>query len=445
MEVFKLKKPKTEVNPERVIEILRSEDVDLSRFWENANSPEYLYWDKVRYKPRPKSVTAEELWALIKFMRQHSFGRVRTVIHDTINIPFTWQPTPGMDSFLHNADMQLGGNLGSVISDDLAPRRMFIIRGIMEEAIASSQLEGANTTRKAAKRMIVEKRAPSNRSERMIVNNYKAMIEIEDTLHRERLTLDRLFQLHSTLTQDTIDVKDVGRLRKDKDKIVVSNESSGIIYHTAPLEGFLKKEIKRLILYANDELTDPQFVHPVIKAIILHFWIGYLHPFTDGNGRLARIVFYWYLLRKGYWAFSYLPLSRVIKNSAAQYRDAYVYSEQDDNDLTYFIDYNVRKIAECMRDFEIYCKRKASEIRKMSMIASQKDKFNGRQMRLLRYLHKNPTAATSIKTHATVYGVTRPTARKDLEELETLGFLTSKKTGRDRPFRATDKTAELFA
>ena len=113
----------------------------------------------------------------------------------------------------------------------------------------------------------------------------------------------------------------------------------------------------------NDNLEDPYFVHPLIKAILLHFWLGYLHPFTDGNGRFARTIFYWYLLRHKYWAVSYLPVSRVIRNAPAQYRDAYVYSEQDDRDATYFVDYNLHKIMQAKREFEDYALRKQAENR----------------------------------------------------------------------------------
>jgi len=56
----------------------------------------------------------------------------------------------------------------------------------------------------------------------------------------------------------------------------------------------------KLIEFANDENITTGFIHPVIKAILLHFWIGYLHPFCDGNGRTARALFYWYLLKNDY-------------------------------------------------------------------------------------------------------------------------------------------------
>jgi Fic family protein len=278
----------------------------------------------------------------------------------------------------------------------------------------------------------------------MILNNYTAMLGIEDDYKNRRLDRELLIELHVMLAKNTIDRNDVGRIREDSDGIVVSNASDGNIYHVPPRRAFLDRELDRLVQYANDELLEKEFIHPVVKAIALHFWIGYLHPFVDGNGRLARALFYWYLLRRDYWGISYLPLSRVIKNSPAQYRDAYVYSEQDEHDLTYFIDYNIRKIIQATRDFDLYVTRKQAENQGMARVARTKFQLNDRQIQLLRYLYKNAGASTTINLHARVYGIARLTAQSDLRTLEKKGFLESKRLGRERPFQATPKIDQLF-
>ncbi|MCP4569421.1 MAG: Fic family protein [FCB group bacterium] len=443
MSIFKLQKPENGKNIDEALDKFNDE-ADINKYIEGTNLPKYLFWDKVQFKPRPKSFSPEEFWALIKLLRRFSPSRINTVIKDERGTPFSWQSLPGQDYLLHEIDMDLGGALATQIINDEAARQRFITRGIIEEAIASSQLEGANTTRRVAKRMLLERRAPSNKSEQMIINNYTAMRAVEEDYRNQKMSTDLLLELHATITKDTIDKDQIGRFRRDKDEIVVSDPTTNMIYHIPPSQKFLKKEISKFVRYANDESDKQKFVHPVIKAIFLHFWMGYLHPFTDGNGRIARTLFYWYLLKNNYWAFSYLPVSKIIKNAPAQYRDAYIYTEQDDNDLTYFVDYNLRKIKQAKKEFEVYAKRKQAENRKIFESAKMKHHLNDRQIQLLRYLYKNSEATTSINTHSKIYNITRPTARKDLEQLEKIGFLSSEKIGRERPFKGTGAISQLL-
>lgn len=441
----KIEKPDISgVDNKKIAELFQNEKVRT--LVQKSFSP-YVHWEKIKHWPINGGVTNLELWAVIKVLRAKVFDRKNSVIKDESGNFFSWTPwIPKLEQFLHEIDMRLGGNLflpGNQISDELQHR--LLSRGVMEEAIASSQLEGAHTSRKAAKQILLEGRKPKNKDEQMIVNNYQAMRLIEIELKDKALDEELLFSLHKILTKDTLAELDIARFRKDEDEIIVGDDGSkNEIYHIPPKEAFVKQEIKRFIAYANNELPDVVFTHPVIKAIIIHFWIGYLHPFVDGNGRMARALFYWYLLREKYWAFGYLPLSKIIKNSPAQYRDAYIYTEQDDNDLTYFIEYNINKINQAMREFEVYAERKWKENTKMAKIARGKYQLNDRQIQLLRYYYKNKDITTSATTHMKVYETSRITAMKDLRGLEKQGFITSKKVGRTVYYYATDKIAVLF-
>lgn len=428
---------------EKFGELFRNEKVQ--QLVQKSLAP-YSHWEKIKHWEAPDGIQPIEIWATIKFIRNKVLDKKESVVKDETGNSFTWISwLPGLEQFLHEVDMKLGGNLfvNTQLSDEMQHR--LLSRGIMEEAIASSQLEGAHTSRKAAKRIILEGIKPRNKSEQMIVNNYKAMRLIEDELKNKKIDEETLFNLHRILTVDTLEESDIGRYRKDADDIIVGDDGSrNEIYHVPPKEDFVKKDINRFIEYANNELLDASFVHPVIKAIIIHFWFGYLHPFVDGNGRMARALFYWYLLREKYWAFGYLPLSKIIKNSPAQYRDAYIYTEQDDSDLTYFIDYNLKKIIQAMREFEVYAERKWKENSNMTKIARGKHQLNDRQIQLLRYYYKNKDATTSATTHMKVNETSRLTAMKDLKGLEDRGFVTSKKIGRTVFYYATDKVAVLF-
>lgn len=406
--------------------------------------PKYLYWDKVKYLKLPETISNLELWALAKKLRAVSPNRRDSIVRAESGQLFTWEPPLASEVFNHSVDLSLGGSLVDLGVRSDEEKLRFMTRGIMDEAIASSQLEGANTTRKAAKMFLYERRKPKTLAEQMVLNNYETMRTIESEAAESPLSESMLFELHASLTRNTIDTSEIGRLRKNSDNIVVSGGTNGTIYHIPPDERFLRKEIARLVDYANDKVNDKMFIHPVAKAIIIHFWIGYLHPFTDGNGRLARALFYWYVLRKNYWAFTYLPLSQIIRKSPAQYRDAYSYTEQDDFDLTYFIDYNQRKILEAKKSFENYVKLKRVENEKFSRIARLKYNLNDRQLQILKYLHKNMGESVSIKMHARMSHVTRLTAVKDLKTLVTSGLLRSIKRGRELRFLASDDLKDLL-
>lgn len=445
--MFELKKPKTEekgVNS--TFEVIFSDKKnDISKFIRRVSEIEYLYWDKIKYKePSPEGVSKETLWQVIKFLREQKSSK--TALKSSDGNYFTWSKLDYFEEFEHKLDMNTGGEMFIGASDlDNKRKQKLITRGIIEEAIASSQLEGASTSRMAAKQMLREGRKPSNKSEQMIVNNYMSMKSIEEVYKDRDMDMDLFLELHSLITKDTLDDQDeTPRLRKKNEKICVSDKSDGTIYHEGPDMKFVNLELERLIDFANDSLGSDTFIHPVVKAIMIHFWVGYLHPFTDGNGRLARLLFYWYLLKKDYWAFAYLPISKIIKKSPNQYTMAYVYSEQDDNDLTYFIDYNFRKIKLALKDFVTYLENQSKNNLKMKTKAEEKYNLNLRQVQLLQYLYGDQDGRTNLKAHMNLNRISNKTATTDLKDLVAKGFLTSSKKGKYVYYHATVKIKELF-
>lgn len=443
--LYKLKKPDlSKIDEKKVLNTILEQGKESDLIFllvQKTFQPEYLYWDKIKHKTFPKNISKEEFWLLVKTIRKAQ--SIKSVIKDKGGDCFTWIKLPELEEFFHEMDLNTGGSFFAVKENiDEKNKQKLIFRGVMEEAIASSQLEGASTTRKVAKQFLRQGRKPRNESEQMILNNYQTMQIIESDYKNKKMDLDLIFELHKMITKDTITENEQGKFRRDKDNIVVS-DNSNIIYHQPPKVSFIKNEMEKFIKFANDELSG-QFIHPIIKAIMLHFWIGYLHPFTDGNGRLARLMFYWYLLKKDYWAFSYLPISKAIKKSPVQYGKAYVYSEQDDLDLTYFIDYNIRKIKSAISDFEKYLERKSKENLKMNKLSRIKYNLNERQIQLLQYLYGDRDEKTSLNVHMNIYQVTKMTAIKDLRGLEKFGLIVSEKQGRNVYYYAADEIEELF-
>ena len=193
---------------------------------------------------------------------------------------------------------------------------------------------------------------PRNRSEQMIVNNYEAMRSILE-MKDEPLTPELILKIHRIVTKGTLDDALAGRFRKTDD-LVVADPVTGTVYHRPPDHSEVPGMIEELCRFANADEGAERFIHPIIKGIILHFLIGYIHPFEDGNGRTARSIFYWYVISRGYWLFEYMPISRIILRSKRDYALAYLRTEYDEMDLTYFILYNIRCIEEAREDLIAY-------------------------------------------------------------------------------------------
>lgn len=416
---------------------------NFTQFLQGINEPRYLYWDDFKYKEIPEGLTSEEAWFLTRQFRT-LVSRPTRVKAEEGNY-FKWIRLPYVDEFLHKIDISSGGQVFTTM-DILSGsnKQKFISRGIIEEAIASSQLEGAHTTRQVAKKMLVEKREPRNKDEQMILNNYNTIVKIDEDYKSQPLSEAMLFELHKMLTQKTIDKEEQGRFRRDEDKIVVQGQigSREYVTHVPPKEDFVIDEVKKLINYANDDNSE-KFLHPIIKAIFIHFWIGYLHPFTDGNGRLARALFYWYLLRKNYWTFMYLPISLTIKRAPIQYAMAYIYSEQDSYDATYFFDFHIRKIMQALNDFNEYVSRKISENKEIDKIVSRDIHLVDRQKYLLHHLISEDNIYTTVTSHATLNSISRQTAAKDIKQLEKIGLIVGTREGKYVKYRATQKLLEM--
>jgi Fic family protein len=437
MERITLNQPKMAENEQSVLlNRYISEGLAFRAYYDEINEPKYLFWTKAMFRATPKNFTGREAWLTARLIRK--FSAIPSPVQTEKQSRFTYVRLASFDRLLHNIDLQIGGQF-LVSKTTTEERQKFLSRGILEEAIASSQLEGASTTRRHAKKMIAEKRKPTNTSERMIYNNYLTLSAIDEEYKDRDLSKELLLEMHVKLTANTLDEpEDVGRFRVPGDGINVIYQEK--IAHIAPASEFVIAELEKLISYAND---DKEFVHPLIKASILHFWLGYLHPFADGNGRLARSLFYWYLLKHGYWGIAYIPISMVIKRAKRQYAYAYIYAEQDNLDLTYFLDYSLRRINTAITEFDSYIKSLEDENRLVETKLRGIATVNDRQKQLVYYLLSDESNYVSEMSHRTMNGIARNTARSDLEGLYSKGLLEKILEGRRIKYYAAKKLKKL--
>lgn len=374
----------------------------------------YDYWDEVKYKKIPESFSQKDLWSLVKASRMRN--RIQIWPQYGINISITNQ----MQRICHVFDMNFGGSWGS---NSLIPeenKNQYLISSLMEEAISSSQMEGAATTRKVAKEMLRRKITPKDKSQKMIFNNYQTIQFIVENKDKP-LTEELLLKIHRLMTEGTLEhIEDAGRFRLNND-VVVEDSITHEVVHTPPSYKDIPAFIANLCNFFNEERAKI-FIHPIIRGVIIHFMLAYMHPFVDGNGRTARALFYWYMLKQGYWLTEYLSISRIIARSKKTYEKSYLYVEADQNDIGYFVAYNLRVLDLALKELQRYIRRKTL-IKKQAAIFLRLSNVNERQAEIIRILYDDPMEVLTVKDVQIKFGITPTTAKNDIIGLLSMGIL----------------------
>lgn len=365
----------------------------MQPLFQKINS-EYLYWDKVKHIA-PNGIDKHILWHAVRIQRKLNaqdiqFGKY--TFHFTI--------TKNMLALLHDFDMNLGGSLGTQSIIPNTDKNYYLISSIMEEAIASSQMEGASTTRRIAKDMLRKQLKPINKSQQMIVNNYETINKISKNKQLV-FSIDSLLDIHHSIVNKTLD----------------NHDDEGVFRYTE-----IHEMIEDLCNFANNDNND-NFIHPIIKGIIIHFVLAFIHPFVDGNGRTARSLFYWYMIKKGYWLTEYLSISRIIYTNKTAYEKAFLYTENDGNDVSYFIQYHLEVMKKAFEDLKKYLQRKIDEQQNLLRFSGISN-INERQRYVLRTISESKRTLFTPKELATQFDISVRSARTDLQSLVDMGYLS---------------------
>ncbi|MGB3683174.1 MAG: Fic family protein [Rubrobacteraceae bacterium] len=393
----------------------------------------YRHWDEIRFREPPEGLSPEDWWFAIKFARRREYQPLP--LDDASGRPFIYMMPDKAWERVHKEDQRLGGRitLGEEVANP-STRDRYLVNSLIEEAITSSQLEGASTTKQVAKDMIKSGRFPRDKSERMILNNYYAMNFIREN-RNESLTPGLVLELHRLVTDGTLEKPEMaGRAQlPGEDRVRVLDRATGVILHEPPPAEQLSGRLKKMCDFANGEKLET-FLHPVVRAVIVHFWLAYDHPFDDGNGRTARALFYWSLLSQGYWLAEFLTISSILTKAPVQYARSFLYTETDDNDLTYFIMYQLQVVMRAINGLEGYLQRKMAEVKRTERLIKQLGTLNHRQTALLNHALRHPDHSYTVRSHSLSHNIVAQTARTDLEGLVDRALLDRRKIGKGHTF-----------
>jgi Fic family protein len=217
----------------------------------------------------------------------------------------------------------------------------YAVESMEDEAKATLEIEGINTERESI-RKILSGGAPENESEKKIFGIKKGFDFIRDKTNK--ITEHNLYKLYTLSIGDCLDEENA--LKKGcfyrHDSVYVKGADiihEGINHELLP--GYMQRFME--FINAEDEIDQ------VIKSIIIHYYTAYLHPYFDGNGRMARLLSLWYLVGKGYNAALFIPFSQYINKSKGKYYSSFQQIEQNLGisgvcDTTPFIDFFIENV-----------------------------------------------------------------------------------------------------
>jgi Fic family protein len=312
----------------------------------------YLPFDELRYRWAP-GLDSNLCWALVKKARTAQYSSLLP-----LGEPLQWGKfvlTPLAQKAISAVDRQATTAALEYMTSQIGEHAHFsyLLNDLIEdEAISSSQLEGAATTTRVAKDMLKRNRLPRTPDERMVIGNYKMMNFAWEKRH-DALSVELISAMHRVGVEGIDDTQySPGEFRVNDDVVVQDGEGNTV--HTPPPAAGLVSRLRVLSTWINQSHNDPDqvnYLHPLIKGIALHFALGYEHPFCDGNGRVARALFYWFMFKNDFSAFRYIAISILLRGAPVKYGRSYLNTEADDLDLTYFIDFQCSVILRAVSGF----------------------------------------------------------------------------------------------
>lgn len=300
----------------------------------------------------------------------------------------------------------------------------------------STSIEGNPLSQAEVTNIILGDKIAVTKSEKEVKNYFEVLNRISVHSREKRpLTLELTLSLHADLMKD-LGAKNPGELRYES-VVVGHRDQTGkvIIKHNPPTH--IKEEIKRFIIKLYEDLEADKETHALIKSGILHHSLTFIHPFFDGNGRMARILTALYLLLHGYEVTKFFILDDYYDIDRLLYSDKLHSADSGSNTqwLEYFlegINYSLQaalKRVETMRGQDID-----------TLTGNKRVLVSRREEEVLQLMLEKGAIKTQDVVEA--FSVTRQQAQSLLNSLVKKGIILKHGKTKASYYELTDKTGQ---
>ncbi|MGE0526655.1 MAG: Fic family protein [Bdellovibrionales bacterium] len=390
-----------------------------SELWLSYSQNRYLSLEEIKHRTRQQGFAASE-WAAIakKIVATRKTGAI-TLFIDSLEPRFWFYPSDAVQKSIDDIE-RIGKGLYQQIASYATFKQDFLLDARIEEAITSAIYEGAHSTRAQAEQLVASGKRPKNKDEWMLYNNVKAMNWVKENTHQQ-LSKDVILELHRIVTDNTLEGDDVnfsGKFRNDRVSV-------------GPHEGIDHRLIETAIEEMIEVTTrNRRYFHPLLRCILIHYFIAYIHPFFDGNGRTARALFYFKAMRNELTYVELLSVSAYLKEHGRQYEKAFEKVVANDYDITYFISFCLESMISALKEVQ----RKVGYLLR---IADLKNRFqiSDHQVGLLQRMALHKFRTISIEEYASQIAKSREFARQELKQLVDLALLEEMKVSKKFVYR----------
>lgn len=407
---------------------MSEEDLSLEKVMELYTFERYLTRTEILFRTRPKITRDFEcLWDdTLSSRKQKGY---QLPLKDQKGSNFWYMMPPFAEKLVHDLSFVAKHRLEELTTKEIY-KKLLIEEMMFEEAFYSSVIEGAFTTKKRAKE-VVKSKDPKDKSEQMILNNYSALVFILENLDKP-LDEKIFIEVFKIATLNTLEDDEITDKYRDSPVFVTDPNKTEPIY-VLPDADKVQTMMDTLFNFINTE-NQSEFIHPIIKAFIIHFYIGYVHPFFDGNGRVSRAFSYMYLLKQGYDFFRFFSISSMINKHRQKYYKSFIDSEDNGSDLTYFIVAHLQISLDSINEVldrlidEFQSQLLEEKLNKEGILLSK------RQQKFIKFIEKKDNNLVTIDEYRKKNNVSYETARKDLMSLEQIGLFKKVKKGKKNIF-----------
>ncbi|MBL7546094.1 MAG: Fic family protein [Bdellovibrionaceae bacterium] len=400
-----------------------------SSLWINYTQQRYLTPEEIKYRLKQQGKSEEE-WPSIRkeIVASRKTGSI-TLFFKSIEPKFWFYPADIIHKKINDIE-KLGKDLYEQINKNASFKTEFLLDSAIEEAITSAIYEGAQSTRAQAEQLIASDERPKNKDEWMLIKNFKAMKWVKNN-QQTALSKEVILQLHHIVTENTLEGDDInfqGKFRNDK---VFVGPHEGINH------GKIEQAINEMIQLTTN---NPRYFHPLLKGILVHYFMGYIHPFFDGNGRTARALFYFKSIRNQLNYIELLSVSAYLRIHGKQYENSFVKVKENEYDLTYFIDFCLDSILSALKEVS----RKVGYLLRMTDL-KERFELSQTQIGLIQRMALHKFRTIDIEEYAQQISKSREFARQELKRLLDLNLVSEIKMSKKLVYKVNaEKLKELY-